>query len=59
MEFKDEYIVIAIDITCIKVPDRGLGDERDEWNIIKKRYLKIHVAVNVKTKEILSIKVTN
>src|SRR3954453_23329967 len=33
---------------------------REKWHIKnKKGYLKIHVAVNVKTKKILSIKVTN
>ena len=32
---------------------------RDKWNIKKKGYLKIHIAVNVKTKKILSIKVTD
>ncbi len=35
---------------------------RDKWNIKdnnKKGYLKIHVAVNIKTKKILSIKVTD
>ena len=32
---------------------------RDKWHIKKKGYLKIHVAVNVKSKKILSIKVTD
>ena len=31
---------------------------RDKWNI-RKGYLKTHVAVNVKTKKILSMKVTD
>ena len=31
---------------------------RGKWNVKKKGYLKIHIAVNVKTKKILSIKVT-
>ena len=31
---------------------------QDKWKIKKKGYLKIHIAVNVKTKKILSIKVT-
>ena len=57
-EFKDEYIVIAIDSTGIKVTNRGQW-MRDKWHIKnKKGYLKIHVAVNVKTKKILSMKVT-
>jgi hypothetical protein len=34
-------------------------DKRDKWDVKNKGYLKIHVAVNVKTKKILSIKVTN
>src|SRR6476620_7360190 len=34
-------------------------DERDKWNTKKKGYLKIHIAVNVKTKKILSMKVTD
>ncbi len=32
---------------------------QDKWNVKKKGYLKIHIAVNVKTKKILSIKVTD
>jgi Transposase DDE domain len=56
----DDYddIVIAIDSTGIKVTNRGQW-LRDKWNIRKKGYLKIHVAVNVKTKEILSLEVTD
>ncbi len=60
-EFKDEYIVIAIDSTGIKVTNRGQRMQ-DKWKISnnnKKGYLKIHMAVNVKTKKILSIKVTD
>jgi DDE family transposase len=32
---------------------------RDKWNVRTKGYLKIHIAVNLKTKEILSMKVTD
>ncbi len=33
---------------------------QDKWNVKdKKGYLKIHVAVNIKTKEILALKVTD
>ncbi len=57
-EYEDEYIVIAIDSTGVKVTNRGQW-MRDKWNAKKKGYLKIHVAVvNVKTKKILSMKVT-
>jgi hypothetical protein len=54
----DGDIVIAIDSTGIKVTNRGQW-LRDKWNIRKKGYLKIHVAVNVKTKAILSLEITD
>jgi hypothetical protein len=57
-EFKDEYIIIAIDSTGIKVTNRGQWIQ-DKWNVRTKGYLKIHIAVNLKTKEILSMKVTD
>ena len=58
-ELQDEYIIIAIDSTGIKVTNRGQW-MREKWNVRKKGYLKIHVAVNVKTKKILSMmKVTD
>ncbi len=59
-EFEDEYIIIAIDGTEIKVTNRGQW-MRDKWNVKNKskKYLKIHVAVNIKNKKILSIKVTD
>ena len=55
---EDEYIVIAIDSTGIKVTNRGQW-MRDKWKVRKKGYLKIHIAVNIKSKKILSIKVTD
>ncbi len=57
-DFEDEYLIIAIDSTGIKVTNRGQW-MREKWNVKKKGYLKIHVAVNVKTKKILSMKVTD
>jgi hypothetical protein len=58
-DFEDEYIVIAIDSTGIKVTNRGQWMQ-DKWNVKnKKGYLKIHIAINIKTKEILSMKVTD
>ena len=43
IEFADQYIVIAIDSTDIKVTNRGQW-MREKWHIKnKKRYLKIHV----------------
>ncbi len=56
---KDEYIIIAIDSTGIKITNRGQWMQ-DKWHLKnKKGYLKIHIAVNIKTKEILSMKVTD
>src|SRR4051812_27369515 len=59
-QIKDEYIVVAIDSTGIKVTNRGQW-MKEKWHIKnKKGYLKIHIAVDVKTKKILSImKVTD
>ncbi len=58
-QFRDEYIIIAIDSTGIKVTNRGQW-MKDKWNVRKKGYLKIHIAtVDVKSKKILSIKVTD
>ena len=54
---KDNYIIIvAIDSTGIKITNRGEW-MRDKWNIKRRRgYLKIHLAVDVKSKRILSVK---
>ena len=56
-EFEDDYLIIAIDSTGIKVTNRGQWI-RDKWGI-RKGYLKIHIAVDVKSKKILSMKVTD
>ena len=53
----DDYFVIAIDSTGVKVTNRGEWI-RDKWNI-KRGYLKIHVAVDIKKKRILSLIVTS
>src|SRR6478609_5706121 len=54
---KDNYIIIAIDSTGIKVTNRGQWI-RDKWNI-RKGYLKIHIAVDTKSKKIIWVKVTD
>ena len=54
-----DYVVIAIDSTGIKITNRGRR-MRDKWNVKKKKgYLKIHLAVNIKTREIRSLEVTD
>jgi IS5 family transposase len=53
----DDYVVIAIDSTGIKVTNRGEWI-RHKWNV-KRGYLKIHVAVDIKRKRILSLQITS
>jgi transposase len=52
-----DNFVIAIDATGIKVSNRGEWI-RHKWNV-KRGYLKIHVAVDIKKKRVLSLKVTS
>lgn len=53
----DDYFVIAIDSTGVKVTNRGEWI-RHKWNI-KRGYLKIHLAVDIKKKRIISLQVTS
>ncbi|MFI5405729.1 MAG: IS5 family transposase [Nitrososphaerales archaeon] len=50
-------IVIALDSTGIKVANRGEWI-RHKWHV-RKGYLKIHVAVDIKNKKIISVEVTS
>src|ERR1044072_1145684 len=50
-------IVIALDSTGIKVANRGEWI-RHQWHV-RKGYLKIHVAVDIKNKKIISLEVTS
>jgi hypothetical protein len=50
-ETKDNYVIIAIDSTAIKITNR-VQWLRDKWNI-RKGYLKIYIAVDIKTKKII------
>ena len=53
----DDNFVIAIDSTGVKVTNRGEWI-RHKWNV-KRGYLKIHVAVDIKNRRILSLQVTS
>ncbi len=54
----DDDLIISIDSTGIKVTNRGQWMD-EKWNTQnRKGYLKIHVAVDIKTKEILALEVT-
>jgi hypothetical protein len=56
-EVGNDNIVIAIDSTGIKVANRGEW-LRDKWNR-RRGFLKIHVGVDVTSKMIVSIKITD
>lgn len=51
-------IVLAIDSTGIKVTNRG-DWIRHKWDHKRKGFLKIHVGVDVSTKQILALKITD
>ncbi len=55
-EEHNDYIIIAIDSSGIKVTNIGQWMNK-KWNIRRKKgYLKVHVAiVDIKTKKILSM----
>ena len=53
----DDNFVIAIDSTGVSYKQRGEWI-RHKWNV-KRGYLKIHVAVDIKRKRILSLQVTS
>jgi hypothetical protein len=55
----DEYLIISMDTTGIKITNRRQWMDK-KWKVQnRKGYLKIHVAVNIKTKEILALEVTD
>lgn len=58
---EDKYITITIDSSGIKKTNRGQW-MNEKWNVQKqnrKGYLKIHVAVDIRSKKILSMEITD
>ena len=53
----NEPVVIAVDSTGIKVTNRGEW-MREKWKV-HRGWIKVHLAVDVKTKEIVAIEVTD
>lgn len=51
-------IVIALDSTGIKVSNRGGEWMRHKWHV-RRGYLKIHVAVDIRKKKVVSLQVTS
>jgi len=50
----ENEVVIAVNATGVKVTNRG------EWMRKKRKgYIKIHVAVDIKTKQVLSVEVSD
>jgi len=59
MDDDDDDLIISIDSTGIKITNRGQWMD-EKWNTQnRKRYLKIHVAVDIKTKKIIALEVTD
>ncbi|MGD9534998.1 MAG: IS5 family transposase [Candidatus Nitrosocosmicus sp.] len=59
VDYNEDYIIVSIDSTGIKITNRGQWMDK-KWKIQnRKGYLKIHVAVDIKTKEILALDVTD
>lgn len=56
-DLHDDNFVIAVDSTGIKVSNRGEWISH-KWNV-KRGYIKIHLAVDIRKKRILSIHVTS
>ena len=54
----DEDIVIAVDSTGIKVANSRGEWMREKWKTRRRGFIKIHIAVDVKSKQITSIQVT-
>ena len=58
---KINYVIIAIDSTGIKVTNRGQWMTK-KWKLNRRKrkgYLKIHVALDIKSKKILSMEVSD
>jgi hypothetical protein len=56
-DIDNDGVIIALDSTGINITNRvqWMTDKWDTKNENKKGYLKIHIAVNIKTKEILAL----
>ena len=55
----DEKVVVAVDSTGIKVTNRGEWMRKKWWRKERRGWIKVHIAVDVETKELLAIEVTD
>jgi len=53
---RDEDVTIAVDSSGMKVSNRGEWIRR-KWKV-RRGYLKVHIAVDVKSKRVMSVEVT-
>jgi hypothetical protein len=59
VDYNEDYIIVSIDSTGIKITNRGQWMDK-KWKVQnRKGYLKIHVGVDIKTKEILAVDITD
>jgi len=54
---KEDDIVIAVDLSGVKVTNRGEW-MREKWRVYR-GWIKVHIAVDISTKEALAIEVTD
>jgi len=52
-------IVVAVDSTGIKVTNRGDWMRKKWWRKERKGWIKVHIAVDVETKELVSMEITD
>ena len=55
----DKEVIVAVDSTGIKVTNRGEWIRRKWWRKERRGWIKVHIAVDVETKELLAIEVTD
>ncbi len=58
-EHSDEPVVVAVDSTGIKVTNRGEWLRKNWKDKERKGWIKVHIGVDVKTKELVALEVTD
>ncbi len=55
----ERELIVAVDSTGIKVTNRGEWMRKKWWRKERKGWIKVHIAVDVETKELISIEITD
>jgi hypothetical protein len=58
-EVGNDIVIALLDSTGIKVSNRGGEWMRHKWHVRSRGYLKIHVAVDIRKKKVVSLVVTS